>query len=88
MTSSSSVLVLISKGGLAYALSGVKQEEQIQVLKLLSEGRGGLTVIRDYFNSTTTYRRKELLFGYALLVVVWPKIQVLKLLDARTRDNI
>ncbi len=43
-------------GGLAYALSSVKQEgftlmaEQIQALKLLPEGRWyGLTVLRDYY---------------------------------------
>ncbi len=52
-------------GGLSCALYSVKQEsltpmaEQTQALKLLSERRDGLTVIRDNY-----HRRKELLFRH------------------------
>ncbi len=56
--------------------------EQTQALKLLSEGRDGLTVIRDYY-----HRRKELLFGHLLSGMFGQGsegFQVLKLLDART----
>ncbi len=63
--------------------------EQTQALKLLSEGKDGLTVIRDYYH--TADRRKELLFGHLLSGMFGQGsegFQVLKLLDARTTDNI
>ncbi len=78
-------------GGLAYALSSVKQEgltlmaEQTQALELLSEGRDGFTGL------LLLPIEGRSCFGHFFLVVFGQGsegFQVLKLLNARTTDNI